>query len=47
MIRDKSAGGIVLNAQNEIVLVNNKGKSWKYPKGHIESGENTLKAAKR
>lgn len=47
MIRDKSAGGIVLNPQKEIVLVNNKGKSWTYPKGHIESGENALKAAKR
>lgn len=47
MIRDKSAGGIVLNPQKEIVLVNNKGKSWTFPKGHIESEENALKAAKR
>ncbi|TXT61418.1 MAG: hypothetical protein BAJALOKI2v1_30038 [Promethearchaeota archaeon] len=47
MIRNKSAGGIVLNKENKIIIVNNKGKSWTYPKGHIEEGETALEAAKR
>jgi bis(5'-nucleosidyl)-tetraphosphatase len=43
-----SAGGIVVkNNMHEIVLVNNKRNTWTFPKGHIESHESALTAAKR
>lgn len=47
MITTKSAGGVVLNAQHQIVLVSQHGTSWSLPKGHIEEGEDELTAAKR
>lgn len=43
----KSAGGVVLNKQGLVLVVNQRGKSWSLPKGHIEAGENALEAAKR
>jgi 8-oxo-dGTP pyrophosphatase MutT (NUDIX family) len=43
----KSAGGIVINANGKILVVNQKGRSWSFPKGHIEKGETSLEAAKR
>ena len=43
----KSAGGIVVNEKNQIVIVSNKGRSWTFPKGHVEQGEDPLTAAKR
>ena len=43
----QSAGGVVLNAQGQILVVNQRGKSWSLPKGHIEPGEDVLAAARR
>ncbi len=43
----RSAGGVVLNNNQQIILVSQKGKSWSLPKGHVEAGEDLLAAAKR
>lgn len=43
----ESAGGIVLGLEGKIVLVEQHGNSWSFPKGRVESGETTLAAAKR
>jgi len=43
----KSAGGIVLNNDNKILIVNQNHDSWSLPKGHIDPGETALEAAKR
>src|SRR3989338_8701894 len=43
----KSAGGVVLNLNAEVLVVSQHGTSWSLPKGHIEEGENALEAAKR
>lgn len=43
----KSAGGVVINQQGEVLVVNQKGTSWSLPKGHIEEGENAIDAARR
>ncbi|MBI2047522.1 MAG: NUDIX domain-containing protein [Parcubacteria group bacterium] len=43
----KSAGGVVLNKEGKVLVVNQKGTSWSLPKGHIDEGETTLEAAKR
>jgi|GEM_PF-2397227 len=40
-------GGIVINRKKEIILVSNQGKTWTFPKGHINRGETTLEGAKR
>lgn len=42
-----SAGGIVLNAKGQVLVVNQNGNSWSLPKGHIDEGEDALTAAKR
>jgi len=42
-----SAGGIVLNQEGKIVLVEQHGNSWSFPKGGIESGEKPIDAARR
>ena len=47
MKKSFSAGGVVLNAQNEVLVVSQHGDSWSLPKGHIDEGENALSAAKR
>lgn len=47
MKRTHSAGGVVLNKQGQVLVVNQRGKSWSLPKGHIEAGEETLAAARR
>ena len=41
------AGGIVLNKKGQVLVVNQRGRSWSLPKGHIEKGESTLDAARR
>ena len=41
------AGGIVLNKNREILVVNQNYDSWSLPKGHIDPGESSLDAAKR
>ena len=43
----KSAGGIVINSDGQILVVNQHGTSWSLPKGHIEENEDILTAAKR
>ena len=41
------AGGVVLNARNEVAVVKNRDEFWSLPKGHIEDGEDAIKAALR
>ena len=44
----ESAGGVVVNVDSgEVLVVNQNHNSWSLPKGHIESNENPLEAAKR
>ena len=47
MKQSKSAGGIVVNKNKKIVVVNQKGISWSFPKGHIKNGKDKLDTAKR
>jgi ADP-ribose pyrophosphatase YjhB (NUDIX family) len=47
MRKTQSAGGVVLNPNGEVLVVSQHGTSWSLPKGHIESGEDPLSAAKR
>ncbi len=42
-----SAGGVVLNHKGQVLVVNQHGNSWSLPKGHIDTGEDALTAAKR
>ena len=42
-----SAGGVVINGQGMILVVNQNGTSWSLPKGHVDSGEEPLQAAIR
>ena len=46
-LNTETAGGIVLNNNNEVLIVAQKHNVWSLPKGHIEKNENTLEAAKR
>ena len=41
------AGGVVRNAQGDVLLLKHKSGSWVFPKGHIEPGETLLEAALR
>ncbi len=41
------AGGVVLNKKGLVLVVNQKGDSWCLPKGHVDSGETEIEAAKR
>src|SRR3989344_399933 len=43
----KSAGGVVVNAEGEVLVVNQNGDSWSLPKGQIKGGGGALDAAKR
>ena len=43
----KSAGGVVLNINKEVLIVNQNYDSWSLPKGHIDPGETAFEAAKR
>jgi diadenosine hexaphosphate hydrolase (ATP-forming) len=42
-----SAGGIIVNAKGELLLVEQHHNSWTFPKGGIEDGETELEAALR
>ncbi|HNS49320.1 MAG TPA: NUDIX domain-containing protein [bacterium] len=42
-----SAGGVVLNRRNQVLVVNQRGRAWSLPKGHLEPGEEPLAAARR
>jgi len=43
----QTAGGIVVNPEGKIVLVEQGGNSWSFPKGHVEDGEELLETAMR
>ena len=43
----KCAGGIVFNKEYKVAIVNQNHDSWSLPKGHLDSGETALVAAKR
>ena len=43
----ESAGGIITNGNNEVVLFSQYGTSWSLPKGHVEAGENLVQTAYR
>lgn len=45
--RTVSAGGVVLNACGQVLVVSQQGHSWSLPKGHLEPGETALNAARR
>jgi len=50
MVRMKSthsAGGVVLNRKGQVLVVNQRGRSWSLPKGHLEEGEEVLDGARR
>ncbi|MFT5171574.1 MAG: ADP-ribose pyrophosphatase YjhB (NUDIX family) [Candidatus Marinamargulisbacteria bacterium] len=47
MIKTSSAGGIVINPSNDILVVSQGGRTWSLPKGHLEDGETPLAAARR
>lgn len=46
-VETRSAGGVVVNARGEILVVNQEGTSWSLPKGHIKGSESALSAAIR
>jgi ADP-ribose pyrophosphatase YjhB (NUDIX family) len=41
------AGGVVIDADGNILVVNQGGVHWSLPKGHIEPGEGAVEAARR
>ena len=43
----QSAGGVVINRNGMVLVVNQRGNSWSLPKGHVEEGETPLQAAIR
>lgn len=45
--RTKSAGGVVLNREGKVLVVNQEGSSWSLPKGHIDKNEKVEVAARR
>jgi len=47
MKKTESAGAVLLNSEGLVLVVNQHGTSWSLPKGHIETGEDKLVAAKR
>lgn len=47
MRKTRSAGGVVVNADGEVLVVSQRGMSWSLPKGHIDPGESALDAARR
>jgi 8-oxo-dGTP pyrophosphatase MutT (NUDIX family) len=42
-----SAGGVVVNSDGLVLVVNQNGDSWSLPKGHIDPGEDARTAAAR
>jgi 8-oxo-dGTP pyrophosphatase MutT (NUDIX family) len=42
-----SAGGIIINSKNQIVLVYHGKGNWNFPKGHVEKGETLEETARR
>ena len=46
-MKTRSAGGVVVNAEGEVLVVSQRGTSWSLPKGHIDPGESALETARR
>lgn len=46
-MRKVSAGGIIVNEKNEIVMVTTDARNWQFPKGNVEKGEEYLTTALR
>ena len=44
--KTKSAGGVVINQNEDVLVVSQQGISWSLPKGHIEVGEDAVTAAR-
>ena len=42
-----TAGGVVINQQQMVLVVSQNGTSWSLPKGHVDPGEEPLQAAIR
>ena len=47
MRKTRTAGGVVINGEGEVLVVSQRGTSWSLPKGHIDLGEDALAAARR
>lgn len=47
MRKTYSAGGIVIGPGGRVLVVNQRGRTWSLPKGHIDPGEKPLEAARR
>ena len=47
MMTTLTAGGVVVNPEGQILVVNQGGTAWSLPKGHIDAGEDALEAAMR
>lgn len=43
----KSVGAILINPSGQVALVNNRGRSWTFPKGHMEKGESKVETLYR
>ncbi len=43
----RSAGGVVIDVDGRIALVNYRAATWTFPKGHVEEGEDDVDAALR
>jgi ADP-ribose pyrophosphatase YjhB (NUDIX family) len=41
------AGGVVVNDQGDVIVVEQKNMTWSLPKGHVEKDEDFLTTAKR
>jgi 8-oxo-dGTP pyrophosphatase MutT (NUDIX family) len=47
MIKTQSAGGVVLNKEGKVLVVQQQMNTWSLPKGHVDPGEDILETAKR
>lgn len=47
MRREISAGGVILNPKNQILMIQDQWDKWTFPKGHIDKDETPKQAALR
>ena len=47
MKRNISGGGVIINGEGKILVVNQNSDSWSLPKGRLNPGETPLQAARR
>ena len=47
MIKTQSVGGVVLNKEGKVLVVQQQMNTWSLPKGHVDPGEDILETAKR